>query len=71
MRYCARQAGLPKQYWAWKNKDECDPSGVERRAALAAMAYQFLGVAHHKPMAVIVRAKRSRLPTFVGCTGSF
>jgi hypothetical protein len=40
-----------------KEGDECDPSGVQRRAALTAMAYQFLSVAHRKPVAVIVRAK--------------
>jgi hypothetical protein len=37
--------------------DECDPSGVQRRAALTALAHQFLHGAHRKPIPVIVRAK--------------
>jgi hypothetical protein len=37
--------------------DERDPSGVLRRATLAAMAYQFLYVVHRKPTAIIVRTK--------------
>jgi len=37
---------------------ECDPSGVQRKPALAAMAYQFLRAAHRKPISVIVRVKK-------------
>jgi hypothetical protein len=37
--------------------DECDPSGVQRRAALTALAHQFLRGVRRKPIAMIVRTK--------------
>jgi hypothetical protein len=38
-------------------EDECDPSGVRRKAALTALAHQFLHGVYRKTIPVIVRAK--------------
>jgi hypothetical protein len=40
--------------------DECDPSGRQRKAALTALAHQFLHGARRKPIALIVRIKSLR-----------
>jgi len=46
--------------------DECDPSGVQRRAALTALAHQFLHGVRCKPIAIIVRAKPLQPADFRG-----
>jgi hypothetical protein len=50
--------------------DECDPTGVQRRAALTALAHQFLHGVRRKPIAIIVRAKPLRPADVRGLYGS-
>jgi len=46
--------------------DERDPSGLQRKAALTAMAYQFLNTAQRKNIPVIVRLKELQPGDFRG-----
>jgi len=51
---------------ALNEPDERDPSGLQRKAALTAMAYQFLNTAHRKNIPVIVRLKELQPGDFRG-----
>lgn len=43
--------------------DEQNPSGVNRKAALTALAYQFLDIAHRKHIPVLTRPENSTVET--------